>query len=266
MRSTSLVVRGGARCLLAAAVVLSFAASAAPQASAATDAAARLALVRAAAQKADLQDVGLDWHDLYGVIHAESGWVGRDGLGRNGVVSRGIAQFEPATAKAVGLQNPNDPAQAVQAAAVLLHEAAQWSARKLQGVPLAPGEWAVRLREGVSVYYNLSSRARSAWNGMNSQAMPRETRLHIRNARAGALIAAKLDAIPVPSVPVVAAAPRIVPVDVGIASARKPRPVRTAGPAVAVRVPTVTVAGIPNLHRTQSAMRLPQGMIEWSRS
>lgn len=150
------------------------------------DANSRLLLVRAAAQKAGLTEVGLDFRDVYGVIHAESSWVSRPGLGKNGVVSEGLAQFEPATARAVGLRNPNDPVEAVQAAALHLKEAALWSARRLEGLNLEAGQWAEKLREGVSIYYNLSTRRRNTWNGLNSHQMPVETRLHIRNVRAGA--------------------------------------------------------------------------------
>lgn len=150
------------------------------------DANSRLLLVRTAAQKAGLADVGLDFRDVYGVIHAESSWVSRAGMGKNGVVSMGLAQFEPATARAVGLRNPNDPVEAVHAAALHLKEAAQWSARRLQGLNLGADQWADKLREGVSIYYNLSTRGRNTWNGLNSHQMPVETRLHIRNVRAGA--------------------------------------------------------------------------------
>jgi hypothetical protein len=159
----------------------------------AIDPATRMQLVHEAASKAGLQEVGLNYRDLYGVIHAETGWTPRDGIGKNGVVSHGLAQFEPATARAVGLRNPNDPKQAVEAAAVLLREAAQWSARKLQGAHLSSAEWQRRLREGISVYYTLSTRTRSEWDGLNSDSMPAETRRHIHNARQGASIAGRLE-------------------------------------------------------------------------
>jgi hypothetical protein len=46
----------------------------------------------------------------------------------------------------------------------------------------------------VSIYYNLSSRGRAAWNGRNTKKLPRETQLHIQNARAGAQQADLLNA------------------------------------------------------------------------
>jgi hypothetical protein len=200
----------------------------------------RLQLVKSAARKAGLHEVGLDHRDLYGVIHAESAWVPRDGMGKNGVVSVGIAQFEPATARAVGLRDPNDPVKSVEAAAVLLREAAQWSARKLEGLQLPSTEWAARLREGVSIYYNLSSRARSAWDGRNSHRMPIETQHHIRNARHGAQLATRLEAGEAVALP-----------------APAPRP-----PARAT--PPMLKAAVPQLPRGATGIQLPQGYIQWS--
>lgn len=208
------------------------------------DAGWRLQVVRTAAAKAGLAEVGLDHRDLYGVIHAESGWVARDGLGKNGVVSRGVAQFEPATARAVGLRNPNDTVQSVEAAAVLLREAAQWSARKLEGLSLAPGEWSVRMREGVSIYYNLSTRARNAWNGRNSHILPVETQHHIRNARHGALIASRIE---------------------GGHAMPAPPTLQAAVPVVRARPQPATIArAAPQLPRGASGVQLAQGYIQWS--
>jgi hypothetical protein len=164
------------------------------------DANSRLLLVRSAAQKESLADVGLDYRDVYGVIHAESSWVARPGMGKNGVVSHGLAQFEPATARAVGLRNPADPVEAVQAAARLLKEAAQWSARRIEGLNLDAVQHARKLREGISVYYNLSTRGRMAWSGQNSYQMPIETRLHIRNVQSGAARAGQLTGNPAAAV------------------------------------------------------------------
>jgi hypothetical protein len=214
----------------------------------------RLDLVRTAARKASLADVGLDYHDLYGVIHAESGWVARDGMGKNGVVSVGVAQFEPATARAVGLRNPKDPVQSVEAAAVLLREAAQWSARRLDALALGPTEWAVRLREGISIYYNLSSRGRSAWNGLNTYRMPVETQQHIRNSRQGALLASRLESGQPQTLAVAALVPRVSPP----ATPRRP-------PAAVRPATTVAVAAVTYLRRTATSIELPQGKIEWSR-
>ena len=102
------------------------------------DSSSRLLLARSAAERAGLKDVGLDFRDVYGVINAETSWVPRAGMGRNGVVSEGLGQFEPATAKAVGLRNPNDAVEAVHAAARLLREAAVWSAQRIARLGLAP--------------------------------------------------------------------------------------------------------------------------------
>ena len=155
--------------------------------------AVRLQLARSAAERAGLREVGLDFRDLYGVIHAESSWVARNGKGRNGVTSEGLAQFEPATAKAVGLRDPNNAVEAVNAAARLLREAAAWSAQRIAGLRLAPEQRAAKLREGVSIYYNLSSRARSTWSGLNTASLPVETQRHIRNVHEGAKLADRLN-------------------------------------------------------------------------
>jgi hypothetical protein len=151
-------------------------------------------LARSAAERAGLKDVGLDFRDVYGVINAETSWVPRTGMGKNGVASQGLGQFEPATAKAVGLRNPNDAVEAVHAAARLLREAAVWSASRIARLGLAPEQRAAKLREGISIYYNLSTRARSAWSGLNTASLPVETLRHIRNVRAGALQADQLNA------------------------------------------------------------------------
>lgn len=158
------------------------------------DAASRLLLVRSAAERAGLAEVGLDYRDVYGVINAETTWVSRTGMGRNGVASYGLAQFEPATAKALGVRDAEDPVEAVHAAATLLKEAAQWSARRIAGLGLGSDERAARLREGVSIYYNLSSRARQRWDGLRTAHLPVETQRHIRNVRLGAQQAERLQA------------------------------------------------------------------------
>jgi hypothetical protein len=233
------------------------------------DANSRLLLVRSAAQKAGLADVGLDYRDVYGVIHAESSWVSRSGMGKNGVVSQGLAQFEPATARAVGLRNPHDPVEAVHAAATHLKEAARWSARRIEGLNLDAGEWAVKLREGVSVYYNLSTRGRNAWRGSNSNQMPIETRLHIRNVQAGALKAGLMAAGSDSGTPTAVAA--IAP--------KAQRPLLrdgARGQAVAARSEPgagsrvrVTLSGAPRRGqaawiRGKDSITLPEGTIRWS--
>jgi hypothetical protein len=193
---------------LFAALLASQVATAAPTHHLALDPAARVQLSRSAAEQAGLRDFGLDWRDLYGVINAETSWVPRDGMGRNGVVSRGLAQFEPATAKAVGLRDPNNPVQAVRAAARLLREAAAWSAQRVAHLALSPAQRAAKLREGISVYYNLSSRARAAWSGLNTSKLPIETLRHIHNVREGALQAEQLNArLGGPKLPPLPAAP-----------------------------------------------------------
>lgn len=156
------------------------------------DAGSRLLLVRSAAERAGLAEVGLDFRDVYGVINAETTWVARTGMGRNGVASHGLAQFEPATARAIGVRDANDPVEAVHGAAVLLKEAALWSARRIAGRGLSGPEYAARLREGVSIYYNLSSRARQRWDGIATAHLPVETQRHIRNVRIGARQAERL--------------------------------------------------------------------------
>lgn len=154
----------------------------------------RLLLVQAAAQRAGLTEVGLDYHDVYGVIEAETSWIPRVGFGKNGTPSFGLAQFEPATARALGLSNPNDPVEAVHAAALHLREAARWSARRIADLNLKPEERATKLREGISIYYNLSSKGRAKWNGLNTAKLPVETRRHIRNTELGVREAAELSA------------------------------------------------------------------------
>jgi hypothetical protein len=201
-----------ARLVTIAGMLAASSAMAAPAAPASLEPAVRLKLARSAADKAGLHEVGLDFRDVYGVISAESSWVPRTGLGRNGVVSEGLGQFEPATARAVGLKDPNDAVEAVHAAARLLREAAVWSAQRIERLGLGPDQRAAKLREGISIYYNLSTRARSTWSGLNTASLPAETLRHIHNVREGARQADQLNARlggpnmpPLPHGPVVAA-------------------------------------------------------------
>jgi hypothetical protein len=157
------------------------------------DVPSRLLLAQSAAQQAGLEQVGLSYRDVYGIINAETSWIPRLGASKDGTPNLGIAQFEPATAKAVGLTDPTDPVQAVHAAALHLKEAAIWSARRIADLKLTPEERARKLREGVSIYYNLSSKGRSIWDGTNTAKLPIETRRHIANARVGARQAAELE-------------------------------------------------------------------------
>jgi hypothetical protein len=156
------------------------------------DEASRILLAQAAAEKAGLNEVGLSYKDVYGVIEAETSWVPRSGMGNNGVQSHGLAQFEPRTAKGLGLTDPNDPVQAVFAAAVNIKHGAQWAQGRIAPLKLAPDEYAMKLREGVSVYYNLSIKGRNKWDGLNTAELPIETQRHIRTVRAGAEEAAEL--------------------------------------------------------------------------
>jgi hypothetical protein len=153
----------------------------------------RLLLVRSAANRAGLDEVGLSYRDVYGIINAETSWIPRLGASKDGTPNLGIAQFEPATAKAIGLTDPTDPVQAVHAAAMHLKDAAVWSARRIADLNLTPEQRAIKLREGVSIYYNLSSKGRNGWNGRNTAKLPVETRRHIANARLGAQQAADLE-------------------------------------------------------------------------
>ncbi len=153
----------------------------------------RLLLVEAAAKNAGLDQVGLSYRDVYGIINAETSWIPRMGASKDGTPNLGIAQFEPATARAVGLTDPTDPVQAVHALALHLKDAAIWSAKRIANLKLTPEERALKLREGVSIYYNLSTKGRSVWNGLNTAKLPIETRRHIANARIGAQEAAELE-------------------------------------------------------------------------
>jgi len=153
----------------------------------------RLLLAESAAERAGLEQVGLSYRDVYGIVNAETSWVPRLGSSKDGTPNLGIAQFEPATAKAVGLTDPTDPVQAVHAMAVHLKEAALWSSKRIANLKLTPEQHAQKLREGVSIYYNLSSKGRSEWNGLNTAKLPIETRRHIANARLGAREAAELE-------------------------------------------------------------------------
>jgi len=157
------------------------------------DVPSRLLLAKSAAQRAGLSEVGLSYRDVYGIINAETSWIPRMGSSKDGTPNLGIAQFEPATAEAVGLTDPGDPVQSVHAMAVHLKDAAKWSARRLSGLKLSPDQYALKLREGVSIYYNLSSKGRNAWNGRNTRKLPIETQRHIANARVGAREAAELE-------------------------------------------------------------------------
>ena len=158
------------------------------------DAQSRILLAESAARRAGLEEVGLNHRDVYGIINAETTWIPRMGYSKNGTPNLGIAQFEPATAKGVGLTDPQDPVQAVHAAAVHLKDAAKWSAKRISNLKLTPEQHAQKLREGVSIFYNLSVKGRNKWDGLNTAKLPVETQRHIANARLGAREAAELEA------------------------------------------------------------------------
>jgi hypothetical protein len=151
------------------------------------DDSSRMLLAKSAAERAGLQDVGLSFKDVYS-------WIPRMGASKDGTPNLGLAQFEPATARALGLRNPNDPVEAIHVAAMHMKEAAEWSANRIANLNLGAGERAEKLREGVSIFYNLSTKGRNRWNGRNTAKLPIETQLHIRNARNGALFAAEIEA------------------------------------------------------------------------
>ena len=158
------------------------------------DAGSRVLLAKSAAERARLHEVGLSFKDVYGIINAETSWIPRTGASKDGTPNLGLAQFEPATARALGLRDPNDPVEAIHVAALHMKEAAEWSANRIAGLKLGAGERAEKLRDGVSIFYNLSTRGRNRWNGQNTEKLPIETQLHIRNARTGAERAAQLEA------------------------------------------------------------------------
>jgi hypothetical protein len=154
----------------------------------------RMLLAKSAADRAKLSEVGLSYKDVYAIINAETSWAPRRGASRDGTPNLGIAQFEPATAKALGLRDPDDPVEAVHAAALYIREAALWSRERVRGLKLGKAARAEKLREGISIYYNLSTRGRNLWNGMNTASLPIETQRHILNAKLGAQEAEMLDA------------------------------------------------------------------------
>ena len=156
------------------------------------DAPSRLLLVQFAAQARGARRSGPQPPRRYGIINAETSWIPRMGASKDGTPNLGIAQFEPATAAAVGLTDPLDPVQAVHAAAIHLKEAARWRAKRIAGLKLTPEEHAQKLREGVSIYYNLSVKGRNKWDGTNTAALPIETQRHIQNVRTGAEKAADM--------------------------------------------------------------------------
>jgi len=152
----------------------------------------RILLAKAAAEKLGLGEVGLGYQDVYGIIEAETSWIQRTGSSKDGTPNLGLAQFEPRTAQGLGVVDPQDPVQAVFGAAMYMKSGAQWAAKKLSPLKLTPEQHAAKVREGVSVYYNLSIKGRNKWDGLNTATLPIETQRHIQNARLGAVEAAQL--------------------------------------------------------------------------
>jgi hypothetical protein len=156
------------------------------------DEASRILLAKAAAEKAGLSELGLGYQDVYGVIEAETSWIQRTGASKDGTPNLGLAQFEPRTARGMGLKDPHDPVQAVFAAAQYMKMGAEWASGRIGHLKSDPTLYATKLREGISVHYNLSIKGRNKWNGLNTAALPVETQRHIRNAALGAKEAAEL--------------------------------------------------------------------------
>jgi hypothetical protein len=77
--------------------------------------------------------------------------------------------------------------------AMHLKEAAVWSAKRIVCLNLTPEQHARKLREGVSIYYNLSSKGRSVWNSNNTAKLPVKNAPPLANARLGAREAAELE-------------------------------------------------------------------------
>jgi hypothetical protein len=66
-----------------------------------------------------------------------------------------------------------------------MKDGAEWAADRIDHLKLTPEQRAEKIREGVSVYYNLSIKGRKKWDGLNTAKLPLETQRHIRNVRAG---------------------------------------------------------------------------------
>lgn len=134
----------------------------------------RVRLCKEIASESRLNAHGFDWRDLYAIVQAETGWAARDGIGLNGKASYGLAQMEEATAKSLGI-DPNDPRQSIEGVAKLIKEAGAWA--RVKGIQ--------DKRTALSVYYNLSTKARNAWDGVSIDSLPVPTQHHITNMRLG---------------------------------------------------------------------------------
>lgn len=144
----------------------------------------RVRFCQIVARDEGLAKYGKNWKDIYAVIHAETGWVARDGMGRNGRVSYGLAQLEMATAKQLSVADPSDTMQSLVATARLIKEATLWArSRNIENHDVA-----------ISVYYNLSTKARNAWDGLSTSTLPVETQRHEANSQDGRRLADRLGA------------------------------------------------------------------------
>ena len=155
----------------------------------------RLLLAKSAAQRAGLAEVGLSLRTCTASSPRRRRGCPARAPSKDGTPNLGIAQFEPATARALGLRNPNDAVEAVHAAARHMKEAALWSGDRIAGLRLGAderGHEAARRR--VDLLQPVQPRARNAWNGRNTGKLPIETQRHIANARVGAQEALLLDA------------------------------------------------------------------------
>lgn len=141
----------------------------------------RVRLCKEIASEQRLNAHGFDWRDLYAIVQAETGWASREGKGLNGKPSFGLAQLEKATAESLGV-DPHDAKQAIVGVAKLIKEASAWA--RARGV--------ADKRAAISVYYNLSTKARNAWDGETIDTLPTPTQNHIRNLRDGHKIATSL--------------------------------------------------------------------------
>ena len=139
----------------------------------------RVRLCQVVAKQHKLSAVGRDWKDIYAIINAETAWAAREGKGRSGTPSYGLAQLELRTARALNIEDPNDPQQALSATARLITESVGWA--RARGIEMKDA--------AISVNYNLSSAARNAWSGTSLEDLPIETQRHVKNVSQGRQIA-----------------------------------------------------------------------------
>lgn len=141
----------------------------------------RIRLCKEVAADTKLNQHGLDWRNIYATVHAETGWAERTGMGLNGKPSFGLAQMEAATARSLGI-DPTDPKASLVGVAMLLKEASAWAKAKGHENKSA----------AISIYYNLSSKARNSWDGVTLDNLPQPTKNHIKNMSDGLKMATHL--------------------------------------------------------------------------